>query len=418
MSTRRDFLKTSAAAGVAAGLSTAGAFAAGDETIKVGLIGCGGRGTARSATSWRRNRAYKRLGGQGRDHSRGRRLQDAGRWGSAGIQVGQPEEQLPEVQGPDQGHAGDDVRRPRRLPEGTDCRRGPRHPGDAAGFRPCTSRPRSRPTSTSLPRSRWRWTPPTQSLGLVDESKKQNIAIVAGTQRRHQAGYIETVEADPGRRDRRHRLGPVLVERRRASGSKPRDKGAVRRRVPDPQLVPLPLAVRRPHRRAARPQPGRDQLDHERPPGQGSAMGGRSVPHGRRTRRKSGNIWDHFAVEFEYPNGVPMTSYCPHIAGDQDDVSETVFGTKGVARVNRYVINEEGVHGRGPDLPVRAGAHRPDQQHPGRQAAQRAAVRDRSTMTAILGREAAYTGQTLTWDQVLNAKRGDHAGGPDDGHRR
>src|SRR5437763_13114900 len=42
---RRDFLKASAAvAGVAASTSFAGAFAAGDEVIKVGLIGCGGRG--------------------------------------------------------------------------------------------------------------------------------------------------------------------------------------------------------------------------------------------------------------------------------------------------------------------------------------------------------------------------------------
>jgi hypothetical protein len=42
---RRDFVKASAAAGVVATVSTAGAFAAGNDSIKVGLIGCGGRGT-------------------------------------------------------------------------------------------------------------------------------------------------------------------------------------------------------------------------------------------------------------------------------------------------------------------------------------------------------------------------------------
>ena len=43
---RREFLRASAAvAGVASSISMAGAFAAGNETIKVGLIGCGGRGT-------------------------------------------------------------------------------------------------------------------------------------------------------------------------------------------------------------------------------------------------------------------------------------------------------------------------------------------------------------------------------------
>ena len=46
MSNRRDFLKTSAAVGgvAVAGTLAAGAFAAGNDTIKVGLIGCGGRG--------------------------------------------------------------------------------------------------------------------------------------------------------------------------------------------------------------------------------------------------------------------------------------------------------------------------------------------------------------------------------------
>ncbi|HVL12563.1 MAG TPA: gfo/Idh/MocA family oxidoreductase, partial [Gemmata sp.] len=46
MANRRTFLKSSAAAGAAVAATGAGVFAAGgDETIKVGLVGCGGRGT-------------------------------------------------------------------------------------------------------------------------------------------------------------------------------------------------------------------------------------------------------------------------------------------------------------------------------------------------------------------------------------
>ncbi|HJN14163.1 MAG TPA: twin-arginine translocation signal domain-containing protein, partial [Armatimonadota bacterium] len=44
---RRDFLKTSAAvtaATMASGMLTSGVFAQGDDTIRVGLVGCGGRG--------------------------------------------------------------------------------------------------------------------------------------------------------------------------------------------------------------------------------------------------------------------------------------------------------------------------------------------------------------------------------------
>src|SRR2546426_421051 len=44
-SSRRDFLKTSAAGLGAAAILTPGAYAAGDEVLKVGLVGCGGRGT-------------------------------------------------------------------------------------------------------------------------------------------------------------------------------------------------------------------------------------------------------------------------------------------------------------------------------------------------------------------------------------
>src|SRR5689334_710932 len=52
--TRRDFLKSSSLAAVGAGVlgsigSLPGAYAAGDETIKIGLIGCGGRGTGAAA---------------------------------------------------------------------------------------------------------------------------------------------------------------------------------------------------------------------------------------------------------------------------------------------------------------------------------------------------------------------------------
>ena len=44
-----------------------------------------------------------------------------------------------------------------------------------------------------------------------------------------------------------------------------------------------------------------------------------------------GNIFDHFAVEFEYPNGVRVTSMCRQTKGCADRVEERIVGTKGVA---------------------------------------------------------------------------------------
>ena len=64
-----------------------------------------------------------------------------------------------------------------------------------------------------------------------------------------------------------------------------------------------------------------------RPPGEGDRAwaAGRCAPS-----REYGNIFDHFAVEYEYPNGVRVLSMCRQIDGAADNVSERVVGTKGI----------------------------------------------------------------------------------------
>jgi len=57
------------------------------------------------------------------------------------------------------------------------------------------------------------------------------------------------------------------------------------------------------------------------------AMGGREV----RKAPEYGNIFDHFAVEFEYPNGVRVASYCRQTNGCAERIEERIVGTKGVA---------------------------------------------------------------------------------------
>ena len=54
-------------------------------------------------------------------------------------------------------------------------------------------------------------------------------------------------------------------------------------------------------------------------------MGGRQV----RTAPEYGNIFDHFAVEFEYPNGARVASQCRQIKGCAERVEEKIVGTKG-----------------------------------------------------------------------------------------
>lgn len=126
-----------------------------------------------------------------------------------------------------------------------------------------------------------------------------------------------------------------------------------------------------------------------------------------------GHIYDHFAVDFEYPNGARVLSMCRQIEGTANNVSERFAGTRGATNARNAI---EGANAWRYEGPVQAGAAsgRPATTNPyvlehvnliasiragqpineGRQVAE-------STLTAIMGREAAYTGQVITWDDLL-----------------
>ena len=140
------------------------------------------------------------------------------------------------------------------------------------------------------------------------------------------------------------------------------------------------------------------------PPSRCWAMGGRQV----RTDPAYGHIFDHFAVEFEYPSGVVANSYCRQIAKCSSRVEEVICGTKGVCTMASGRARIEGAtawtfRGENPNPYVEehkalfaAIAHRESINEAHRVA--------ESTLTAIMGRMAAYTGQEMTWDQALNSK--------------
>lgn len=140
-------------------------------------------------------------------------------------------------------------------------------------------------------------------------------------------------------------------------------------------------------------------------PVQALGMGGRQV----RTAPEFGNIFDHFAVEFEYPNGVLVSSMCQQIHGCTSRVAERVVGTKGVAYADE---NNSFIEGQNPykyegdspnpyvqehvDLIASIRSNQPLNE--GKRVAE-------STMTAILGRMSAYTGRALKWDWAMNASK-------------
>lgn len=126
-----------------------------------------------------------------------------------------------------------------------------------------------------------------------------------------------------------------------------------------------------------------------------------------RTDPAYGHIYDHFGIDFEYPNGVHVMSMCRQIDGTASRVSEHVVGTRGVADPESWI--EAGgtrVEVEQPEVSpyvrehvdliasIRASAPLNE----GRQVAE-------STLTAIMGREAAYTGQVIEWDELLVAEQ-------------
>jgi predicted dehydrogenase len=129
-------------------------------------------------------------------------------------------------------------------------------------------------------------------------------------------------------------------------------------------------------------------------------MGGRAV-------RDLGNIYDHFAVEYEYPNGVRVSSMCRQINGSTGRIAEHVVGTKGVADVDRGVITGEKpftYDGPDPDHYVQEMADLIKSIRDGSPINEGKQVAE-STMNAIMGRMSAYTGRALKWDWAMNASK-------------
>ncbi len=112
-----------------------------------------------------------------------------------------------------------------------------------------------------------------------------------------------------------------------------------------------------------------------------------------------GNIYDHMHTDFVYPNGVHLMSHCrQYPQGTYRNVSDLIVGTKGQSTgldmgakgVNPYVQEHidlvRSIRGEGPYLN------------------QGMAVAE-ATLTCIMGRESAYSGQEITWDQILASQQ-------------
>jgi predicted dehydrogenase len=133
-------------------------------------------------------------------------------------------------------------------------------------------------------------------------------------------------------------------------------------------------------------------------------LGGRSV----RTGPEYGNIFDHHSVIYEYANGVKLHAYCRQYSGGVNDMSVHVAGSKGTAAISQRVWQIT------TDSTWRYDGEKNNQsqtEHDELFASIRSGklinngdYMSKSTLMAIMGRMATYTGQKITWEQALNSK--------------
>ena len=147
-------------------------------------------------------------------------------------------------------------------------------------------------------------------------------------------------------------------------------------------------------------------LQGDVPPVKAFGTGGRQ----QRTGPMFGDVFDHHTVFYDYPNGVQVSFMCRQQNDCSNYVDEYVLGTKGSAQILQYRIDGENPwHYDGPDADNIGVMY--DLEH----EAHFNSIRDgrpindgqfmcNSTMIGIMGRMCTYTGQTLTWDQCINSQ--------------
>lgn len=415
---RREFVKAGAAgaAGVAAGSLWAGgalgagpaskvarlAHVSGMDTIKVGLIGCGGRGTGAAAQAL---------------------LADPGcrLWAAADLMPGRIEGALTGI--------AEEVAE--GNPEGIDCAAERRFSGLEAykrvidsgvdlvilatppGFRPIHFKAAveagkhcfvEKPMATDAAGVR-------SVLESGRMAKQRNLAVVAGFCWRYadaeKATYQEILSG---------RMGEV-----RAMYTTYNTSGFPAPKARQPEWSDLEFQLRNWHyytwlsgdhivEQAVHAIDWVDWAFGGRPPVRATAVGGRQV----RTGAEFGHIYDHFSVTYEYEGGAKAFHMCRHWPNCSNDNTASIIGTKGHAYVNGWgPVHQIETAGepvwRYQDQRGAVGSNRMYQnEHDELMRSIRAGapLNDtermcRSTLMAIMGRTAAYTGKTVTWEEML-----------------
>ncbi|MBA7655874.1 Inositol 2-dehydrogenase/D-chiro-inositol 3-dehydrogenase [subsurface metagenome] len=392
--TRRGFLRTSATASaglLAAGMGMPRAFAAGSDTLKVGLIGCGGRGTGAAKDCLNSSPGVQivALADAFKDRVDGcrRELTKQGK-GKADIPAARC-------------FVGLDAYK-ELIATGVDMVILATPPG----FRPihlAAAVAAGKHVFMEKPVA----VDPIGVRSVIESGAvagEKKLGIVAGTQRRHQKVYVETMkrilDGAIGQvvsaqcywnqhllwvNDRREGQNDVEWQLRNwlyftwLSGDH-----IVEQHVHNLDVINWAFGG---------------------PPTRAYAMGGRAARKGER----HGNIYDHFCVEFWYPNGARTISMCRQTAKASTRIGEHVAGTKGISNCAGVITDLKGKEiwkykGDHPNPYVQEHADLIASIRSGKPLNEAQQIAE-STMTAIMGRMSAYTGRELQWSWAMKASK-------------
>ena len=240
-------------------------------------------------------------------------------------------------------------------------------------------------------------------LASAKKIKEKKLGFVCGTQRRHHAGYIETIKriqdgaiGDVVGGQCYWNQGGLWMHPRQESWSDM--EWQLRNWLYFTWLSGDHIVEQHVH--------NIDVMNWVMggPPVSAYGMGGRQA----RTDPAYGHIFDHFAIEFVYPNGTRIQSMARQQDGTEVRVGENIVGTKGTSNPSAGQIT-----GANP-LRLRApqgGYGEYQQEHVDLIKSIRAGsplneaqTIAHSTLTAIMGRMSAYTGKLVTWEQAMNSK--------------
>ena len=387
---RRHFIKTSTAAGIGL-LGTLGleraVHAASTDTLKVALVGCGGRGSGAADQILNAPNTKLVAVADVRPAQMQKSVDNLKTAHPNAVDVPK-ERQFAGLEGYQQAIAAADVVllaappgfRPQHFDEAV-------RQGKHAFL--------EKPLATDAPGIR-------QLLAANEEAKKKNLKVCVGFQRHHKPNYLEAIK-----RIQDGAIGDVIALRVYWRG------GARAGLFKDPGESELAYQLRNWYFYTWL---SGDHIVEQHchnidvgnwikgtHPIRAHGVGGRQV----RLGSEHGQIFDHHSVEYEYADGTRMFSVCsqiPHLFGN---VSEHASGTKGVADLkddkatiigaNEWKYKGKNVNGWQQEQldfveAIRANANFNELEYSAY-----------STMTAIMGRMATYSGRLIEWDEAFNS---------------